>query len=259
MEINWFTVIAQVINFLILVWLLKRFLYKPVLNAVDEREKKIASQLSDAEAKKTEAQKERDTFQQKNEDFDKERMAQLDKVVQEAKAEKQKLFEEARVESNALRAKYETSLRQEGENITDILKRKVKDEVFAIAGKTLSDLSSVSLEEQLVNVFIKRIQDLKEEEKIKFTDALMNGDKTILIKSAIDLSDSSKASLEKALNDINDTETKFQYQLEPALISGIEIDAEKYNLSWNIESYLGTLQKNILTSLSFKQNENATL
>ena len=40
MEINWFTVIAQVINFLILVWLLKRFLYKPVLNAIAEREKK---------------------------------------------------------------------------------------------------------------------------------------------------------------------------------------------------------------------------
>ena len=71
MEINWFTVIAQVINFLILVWLLKRFLYKPVLNAIAEREKKIAAQLSDAEVKKAEAQKERDAFHQKNEAFDK--------------------------------------------------------------------------------------------------------------------------------------------------------------------------------------------
>ena len=54
MKINWFTVIAQVINFLILVWLMKRYLYKPVLNAIDEREKKIAAQLADAEAKKAE-------------------------------------------------------------------------------------------------------------------------------------------------------------------------------------------------------------
>ena len=57
MEIDWFTVIAQVINFLILVWLLKRFLYKPVLNAIAEREKKIAAQLSDAEAKRSRGQK----------------------------------------------------------------------------------------------------------------------------------------------------------------------------------------------------------
>ncbi len=49
MKIDWFTLIAQVINFLILVWLLRRFLYKPILKAVDEREKKIASQLKDAE------------------------------------------------------------------------------------------------------------------------------------------------------------------------------------------------------------------
>ena len=38
MRINRFTVFAQAINFLILVWLLKRFLYKPILHAIDERE-----------------------------------------------------------------------------------------------------------------------------------------------------------------------------------------------------------------------------
>ena len=62
MLIDWFTVGAQVLNFLILVWLLKHFLYKPILNAIDAREKRIASELADADAKKTEAQKERDDF-----------------------------------------------------------------------------------------------------------------------------------------------------------------------------------------------------
>ena len=57
MLINWFTVLAQAINFLILVWLLKRFLYKPILHAIDEREKGIATQLADVEAKKAVAQK----------------------------------------------------------------------------------------------------------------------------------------------------------------------------------------------------------
>ena len=69
MPIDWFTVVAQAINFLILVWLLKRFLYKPILHAIDEREKGIAAQLAEAEAKKAEAQKERDDFQHKNEAF----------------------------------------------------------------------------------------------------------------------------------------------------------------------------------------------
>jgi F0F1-type ATP synthase, subunit b len=57
MLIDWFTVGAQGLNFLILVWLMKRFLYRPILHAIDEREKRIAAELSDAEATKAEAQK----------------------------------------------------------------------------------------------------------------------------------------------------------------------------------------------------------
>jgi F-type H+-transporting ATPase subunit b len=62
MLIDWFTVGAQVVNFVILVWLMKHFLYKPILNAIDAREKRIASELADANAKRTEAEKERADF-----------------------------------------------------------------------------------------------------------------------------------------------------------------------------------------------------
>lgn len=57
MLIDWFTVAAQAVNFLVLVWLLKRFLYKPILGAMDAREQRIASQLRQAEAEKAEAKK----------------------------------------------------------------------------------------------------------------------------------------------------------------------------------------------------------
>src|SRR5271155_1647577 len=96
MPINWFTVIAQAINFLILVWLLKRFLYKPILHAIDEREKGIAAQLAQAEAKKAESQKERDDFLHKNEAFDRDRAALLNKAADEANAERQRLLDQAR-------------------------------------------------------------------------------------------------------------------------------------------------------------------
>jgi F-type H+-transporting ATPase subunit b len=96
MLIDWFTVGAQALNFLILVWLMKRFLYKPILHAIDAREKRIAAELADADAKKAEAQKERDEFQHKNEEFDQQRAALLSKATDEAKAERQRLLDEAR-------------------------------------------------------------------------------------------------------------------------------------------------------------------
>src|ERR1700684_4356306 len=99
---TWFTALAQAINFLILVWLLKRFLYKPIVNAIDEREKGIAAQLAQAEAKKAEAQKERDDFQHKNQAFDQERAAFLKTATDEAKAERQRLLDAAAKDADSL-------------------------------------------------------------------------------------------------------------------------------------------------------------
>ena len=96
MLIDWFTVAAQVVNFLILVWLLKRFLYKPVLAAIDEREKRIATQLQDAEKKKAEALKEQAEFQHKNEELDHQRVALLADAATAAKTEREKLIAAAR-------------------------------------------------------------------------------------------------------------------------------------------------------------------
>src|ERR1700712_3358626 len=102
MKINWFTVIAQVINFLILVWLLKRFLYKPVLNAIDEREKNIVARLEEAKAQKAEAQKEHDEFTNKNQVFEQQRKELTDKAIADAKVQKDKMMKDARKEVEAL-------------------------------------------------------------------------------------------------------------------------------------------------------------
>ena len=105
MLIDWFTVAAQAINFLILVWFMKRFLYKPVLNAIDEREKRIATELANADAKQAEAQKQHDEFQQKNTEFDQQRAALLSKATGEAQAERQRLLDEARKAADAASSK----------------------------------------------------------------------------------------------------------------------------------------------------------
>src|SRR5271155_4376752 len=149
MLVNWFTVAAQAINFLILVWLMKRFLYKPILNAIDEREKGIASQLAQAEAKKAEAQKEQGDFQHKNEVFDQERAALLKKATDEAKTERQRLLDEARKDADSLRAKRQAALASEQRNLSQEITRWTQKEVFAITRKTLADLATTSLEERM--------------------------------------------------------------------------------------------------------------
>ncbi len=247
MEINWFTVIAQIVNFLILVWLLKRFLYKPVLKAIDERKKKIEARLEEAAIRKAEAKKDQDLFRQKNEDFDKERTVKMNLAQEDVNSEKERLFEEVRNESNALRSKFENSFKQRKQELIDSLKRKTKDEVFAIVGKTLSDLANTNLEDQVINVFIKKIGNLDEVDKSKFIHALNDKHNPVAIKSVFDLSASSKQKLEKAIGQFAEKQLDFNYKLEAELLSGIEIETASYQMSWNIESYLDSLSRDSIT------------
>src|ERR1039457_7090849 len=144
---DWFTIVAQALNFLILVRLMKRFLYKPILHAIDEREKRIATELANADAKKAEAQKEHDEFQHKNEEFYQQRAALLSKATDEAQAERQRLIDEARKAADALTAKRQDALRSDAQNLNQTIIRRTQGEVFAIARKALTDLATTSLEE----------------------------------------------------------------------------------------------------------------
>lgn len=192
-------------------------------------------------------------FRQKNEAFDRERSAKINEVHNQVDSEKQRLFEEVRKESTALRSKFEESFKQQEQEIKDSLRKKTKDAVFAIAGKTLSDLANADLEKQVLHVFIKKIMNLDGTDKTKFIDAIENSDAPIIIKSVFELSETSKQNLEEAIAKIIGKQNDYQYLLEPELVSGIEIETPNFQLSWNIESYLDSLKKDSIT----KKKENA--
>ena len=249
MKINWFTVIAQVINFLILVWLLRRFLYKPVLKAIDERENKIASQLKDARAKETEAKKEQEEFQKKNEEFDQKKKGLMDKAVAETKVEREKLLEAARDEAAGLRSKLDKVLKETQENLNRDIAQKTQEEVFAIARKTLADLASLSLEEQSANIFIKRLNELTTVEKKQFIQAFKTASDPILIRSAFDLPAKQQTEIKNSVNEILETKSNFQFKTAPELISGIELAANGFKLAWSISEYLNSLQNRIAETM----------
>jgi F-type H+-transporting ATPase subunit b len=249
MPINCFTVIAQVINFLILVWLLKRFLYKPILHAIDEREKGIATQLAQAEAKKADAQQERDDFQHKNEAFDKERAALLSKATNEAQAERQRLLDEARKDAELVRAKRQEALRNEQRNLGQDITRWTQKEVFAIARKTLGDLAATSLEERMGEVFVQRLRALTGTAKEQLAVALKGLTQPARVRSAFDLPPEQHAAIQKALNETFSADIHIQFETVPELVSGIELTANGQKVAWSIADYLATLEKSAVELL----------
>jgi F-type H+-transporting ATPase subunit b len=258
MLIDWFTVGAQALNFIVLVWLLKRFLYKPILNAVDAREKLIATKLADADAKEAEAQKERDTFQKKNDAFDHQRAELMDRAADEAKAERRRLLDEARTAADALSTKRQETLRSDAESLNQAIRRRARQEVFAIARKALSDLAGASLEDRMGEVFTQRLHAMDPKVKAGLAKALKTASEPALVRSAFELSAAQRAAIQDALNKTFSAVARVRFETAPDLVSGIELITNGQKIAWNIADYLTSLERGVGELLKEKDKPEPT-
>jgi F-type H+-transporting ATPase subunit b len=245
MLIDWFTVAAQALNFLILVWLMKRFLYKPILNAIYAREKKIAAELADAATQKAEAKKDHDDFQHKNEEFDQQRADLLAKATDEANAERQHLLDEARKAADALSAKRQETLKHVAKTLNQSIARRTQTEVFAITRKVLTDLAATSLEARMADVFTHRLRELEGEGKASLGSALKSASEPALVRSAFDLPEDQRSAIQTALNETFSADLPLRYETAPDLVSGIELTANGQKVAWSIADYLTSLEKGV--------------
>lgn len=245
MLIDWFTVIAQVINFLILVWLLKRFLYRPVLNAIDAREKRIAAELADAARQKAEAKQQRDEFQQKNEIFDKQRAAQFNQMIEETKKERTQILDAARQEANDLRAKLDAALVTEQQILQEELSRQARDEVFAIARQALSDLAGTTLEQRMTEIFLQRLRELNDEDKVNLKSVFVSSPQPLQVRSAYALPAEQHELIEAAIKETLGEDKQVQFETDAKLVSGIEMSADGQKIAWSIGDYLASLSRRI--------------
>lgn len=110
MLIDWFTIVAQIFNFLILLWLLKRFLYKPILNAMDEREQKITYRLREAQRAEQEAEQEAQEFREKAAELDSQRDRLILEARNEAEALRKELLHQARQEVDQAQERWYRSI-----------------------------------------------------------------------------------------------------------------------------------------------------
>jgi F-type H+-transporting ATPase subunit b len=257
MLIDWFTVGAQALNFLILVWLMRRFLYKPILHAIDEREKHVATELANADAKKTEAQKEHDEFQRKNAEFDQQRAALLSKATGEAEAERQRLLDEARKAAVALSSKRQETLRNEEHNLHQAIRRRTQQEVFAIARKALTDLATTSLEERLGEVFTRRLREMDGKAKQCLGEALKSASEPAVVRSTFDVPAEQRAAIQNALNETFSAEIRVRFETAPDLVSGIELTANGQKVAWSIADYLASMEKGVDELLKEKDRPKA--
>lgn len=257
MLIDWFTVFAQLVNFLILMGLLKLFLYKPILRALEDREKKIAGQLEEARKIKADAERERNEYVYKNELFEQQRDDLLKQAQNDANHEREKLIEAARMEAADLRTGWQQALKIEQTGLHRDIMQQTRAEVFAITRKTLADLASESLEQRISEVFIQRLRALNESDKNLLALAIEASSKPVQIRSAFELTPQQQKALEQTVREVFAVEAAIEFKTDAERISGIELSTNGHKLAWNIADYLALLERSVEEVLEAKTESPA--
>ncbi|MDW7739751.1 MAG: hypothetical protein SCJ97_06810 [Bacillota bacterium] len=251
MIIDWYTVIFQIVNFLVLVFLLRYFLYGPIIKAMDDREGKIVQREKEAETQKTNAEKEAKAFRQKSEELDNKEEEILEKARQAVDQEKRKLLDQARSEVDETKQRWEEALEREKESFISELRRKIGRQACTIARRCLQDLADTKLEELTLDLFLRKFETMSSDEVSTLKEAVI-AEKKINLRSAFKIPEKKMDGLERSLKKMLTKQTeKLQISVkeDPDLICGLELEAEGYRIAWNIDSYLEDVEEELLKEL----------
>jgi len=245
LNIDLFTFIAQIINFIILVLLLRHFLYKRIVRVMDQREEDISSRIKDAEERKKEADKEKEKFEKKKSEIEEKQERMISDAEKEAEERKKELIQKARDEVDQKQKHWYESLQKQKQAFLNDLRVRTGEQVFDAVRKALKELADEDIEKHIITTFLDRIQDLEKSEKKEFSQSLSQSDHAAKIRSRFKLSKNMKQKIEKTVKDTFSKEVQLEFKTSDEMIGGIELESNDRKIAWNIDSYLSDLENNI--------------
>ena len=258
MLIDSFTIIAQIINFLILVYLLKRFLFNRIIQIMDEREKQITDQMQDAKTAKETAQKELDEQQKIREELQEKWNEMLAQAKKDAQKKREELVKDARSKIDEEQKNWREAISKQRTAFLRDLRHLSCEQVCQMSRKVLADLADEKLENQLIENFLIQLGKLSKEEKDDFIRFIDKDERKIWVDSSFQLTGKKESEIRKILEEIIGDKVEINFKVSPKLICGIETRTEGKKISWNIENYLDGLEeqlKKAFTEFSFQESD----
>jgi F-type H+-transporting ATPase subunit b len=253
--INWFTVIAQVINFLVLVFLLHRFLYGPIVKTMDKRQEEIAERIQEAEESRREAEEEAEEYRSKQAELDDKRESMMADMRDEIESRRKELMQEIRDESEQMRRQWKDALERNEEEFMRDLRLQISDEFFTLARRALTDLADAELEAQAVKAFLHHIRDLDKDKWRAFEQSLRDNEEPVVVRSAFELPEDLREEIAQTLQENADADLDLHFETDSSLITGIELQAHSHVAAWQLDDYLEELQERAQATLQNKYKD----
>ncbi len=245
MQIDWVTVIAQIVNFLILVGLLKYLLYGPITRAMHNRRQSIQDQLEEAREREREAEQEQEEYEQKRRELEERREELVEQARSEAQERREEMLEEAREQVQGVERRWHESLRDERDAFLRELRDRMGARVCVVARQALRDLADAELEAQMVSIFLDRLNELDDEHRRDLRRALDEADRPPRVVTTFELSEDQREGIQSAVRDVLDADVSVAFRQSRELLCGIELNVGGRKIAWSLDSYLDRLEENI--------------
>jgi len=249
MHIDWFVLFCQIFNFLLLVYLLKRFLYGRIIKAMDDREAKIAARFAQAEELKVKATEAAEIYDRRNQLLNEKSEQMLNEASIAAEAKRKELMEKVRADVELIKVRWQDMLIREQEAFFQDLRQRASQQIYATARRALTDLADADLEQRIVDVFIRRIRELDKVKSEEIRKAISSGGNRVVVQSAFGVSDEMRRQIESALKKQITNGFTIRYMMEPEIVSGIELRVNGHKIAWSLNDYLETLVENLTETL----------
>lgn len=243
MQLDWFTMSAQVVNFLILVALLKRFLYNPILRAMDTREQHIAARLEQARTQMTQAEQQAAAYTAELHAFEASKDTMLEEARSEAETQRQHLLDQARQEVQHLQERWQRTLQQEQTAWLQDLRTQVGEHICTVSRRALTDLAGVELEQAVIDRCLTRLRQMDEAERRALITAAEQGG--VIVRSAFPLSEETQQRVTRDLHATLAQGLAIQFVTNPTMVCGLELEAHGRKIAWHVEQYIDSLEAHL--------------
>ncbi|MBD3235768.1 MAG: hypothetical protein GF330_03610 [Candidatus Eisenbacteria bacterium] len=250
MKIDWFTLVAQIVNFGILVVVLKLLLYDRIIGVMDRRESDLESRLEGARRKEEEAKQQAEENRRRERELEERREELLAGAREEAEAERRRLRGEAREAVREQRARWLQALQDEQGELVETLQQAASQQSLAIARHALRELADEKLGAQAGRLLARRWSEQASEQQGSLAQAMGKADGKVVVRSATALSAETLNELADVLSELAETDLELEAETDEKLIWGLELDVGGRRVPWSARHLLEELGHRIAAELA---------
>ena len=245
------TFLAQILNLFLLIWILRHFLYRPVLAAIEKRRQRIIHSIREADDKLALAEQEKKTLNKLKENFEQQRQKRLDDLDLEIQQYRAQMMQEVEADYKLKQQKLQATLDTNWQSAQNTIQQMVGEEFISLAQKILTEWSNQTPEDQMLQLFDKKVHTLSNSKK-KQIQALLKQQKSIYVLTSTLLTQQQKNVLRNILLKyfILPEKMRIQYKKGKHILLGLEIHIGHFLLDWNLNTYLDEMNQHLKQGIS---------